>query len=198
LQFLLLLWLITGCAPGAGVRDEGGWRGTVLPQPLDKVSFTLTDTQGRPFDFRRETDGRVTLLFFGYTNCPDVCPVHLANLGTVLRRFPYDVRSRVRVVFVTTDPARDTPEMMRAWLDRFDRDFVGLRGDSAEVARIQAELSLAPAARGPAGEDGRYAVGHAAQIIAYTADDRAHVVYPFGTRQEDWLSDIPRLLDAKW
>lgn len=187
----------TGCAREAAA-DREEWRGRLLEAPVERPDFTLMDTEGQPFDFHAATAGRLTFLFFGYTNCPDVCPVHMANLGAVLARLPFEERRRIDVVFVTTDPARDTPARMREWLDRFDRRFIGLYGDTAEVNRIQAALGVAPARPGDPRPDGSYDVGHAAQVIAFTPDDRAHIVYPFGTRQEDWIRDIPRLLDASW
>jgi protein SCO1/2 len=188
------------CSQGAPARAAGGsteLRGTVLDPPWSKPDFALTDTEGRAFDFRSETDGFLTLLFFGYTHCPDVCPVHMANVAEVLGDLDFADRARVRVVFVTTDPERDTPEALRAWLDRFDRSFVGLRGTESEVNAVQAELRLPPAVRQPGRPGplpGAYAVGHAAQVIAFTADGYARVVYPFGTRQSDWAHDLPRLL----
>lgn len=168
----------------------------MLAQPLEKPAFVLTDTQGRPFDFRRETEGFVTLLFFGFTNCPDICPVHLANLAAVLRRLEPDVARRVRVVFVTTDPERDTPARIREWLDGFDRAFVGLYGSRDSVNAILLRLRLPPAVAIPR-DAGGYTVGHAAQVLAFTADNLAHIVYPFGTRQEDWAHDLPRLVRGR-
>ncbi|HYO46626.1 MAG TPA: SCO family protein [Gemmatimonadota bacterium] len=175
-------------------------RGTVLAPSWPKPDFTLIDTEGRPFEFRARTDGFVTLLFFGYTHCPDVCPVHMGNIAAVLRDLDYADRSRIRVVFVTTDPERDTRLRLREWLDRFDTSFVGLRGDPEEVDEIQSELRLPVAVRQPARPGplpGAYAVGHAAQVIAFTADGKARVVYPFGTRQSDWAHDLPKLVDAE-
>ena len=193
------------CSEGAPARAaaEGPMpgalqlHGTVLDPPWPKPDCTLTDTEGRAFDFRSGTDGFLTLLFFGYTNCPDVCPIHMANIAAVLGDLDYADRTRIRVVFVTTDPERDTPERLRAWLDRFDPSFVGLRGSETEVNAIQAELRLPAAIRQPSRPGplpGAYAVGHAAQVIAFTADGPARVVYPFGTRQSDWAHDLPRLL----
>ena len=102
--------------------------GSVFDEPLAKPDFTLTDTSGAPFDFRAETDGKLTLLFFGYTSCPDICPIHLANLAAVLRQISPDFQRRIQVVFVGVDAPRDTPERMRSWLDSFDARFVGLTG----------------------------------------------------------------------
>lgn len=185
-------------APDRAAADpEPDLRGTVLQPSWPKPDFTLVDTRGEPFAFRAETDGFVTLLFFGYTHCPDVCPIHMANIAAVLDDLKYADRERIRVVFVTTDPDRDTPERLRDWLDRFDPSFVGLRGSGAEVDAIQAELHLPGAIRQPAPPGplpGEYAMGHAAQVIAFTADGRARVLYPFGTRQADWAHDLPRLV----
>lgn len=191
----------SGCRPadlqqsraGATRARETGSRGILLPEPLAKPAFTLPDTEGKPFAFREETEGQVVLLFFGYTHCPDVCPVHMANLAAVLDRLPYATRRAIRVVFATTDPERDTPERLRGWLDRFDPAFVGLRGDLAEVNRIQEELGLPPALREERSA-GEYLVGHASQILAFGRDGMARVAYPFGTRQADWAHDLPRLV----
>jgi protein SCO1/2 len=188
--------LVAGCAARANDPAPGDYRGVVLVTPLAKPEFTLTATDGRPFDFRRETDGSVTLLFFGYTHCPDICPVHMANIAAVLHRLPYSVASKVKVVFVTTDPARDSLPRIREWLNNFDPSFVGLRGPIDEVNRIQIALALPPAVAQPKQADGDYSVGHSAQVIAFTADDSAHVLYPFGTRQEDWAHDLPKLVQA--
>jgi protein SCO1/2 len=169
------------------------YHGVVLGTPLPKPDFTLTDTRGQPFDFRSATDGYVTLLYFGYTNCPDVCPVHMANIAAVLHQVPPEVRRRVKVVFVTTDPERDTPEHLRSWLDNFDSTFVGLRGSMDEVNRIQAQLDLEPAQK-EAGAAKNYTVGHSALVIAFSLDGKAHLIYPFGMQQVDWANDIPLLV----
>lgn len=176
---------------------ETGFRGIVLPDPIPKSDFTLSDTDGEPFHFRQETDGLLALVFFGYASCPDICPVHMANLAAVLRRFPYDTRNRVRVVFVTTDPERDTPLRMRAWLDGFDPTFIGLTGGIDEVNRIQRSFNL-PLAFRDSTADGGYVVGHSAQVLAFTPDNVGRVSYPFGTRQVDWIHDLPKLLEHEW
>jgi len=143
-----------------------------LDEPLVRPDFVLTDVDGEPFDFAAETEGALALLFFGYTHCPDVCPVQMANLAEVLRDLPFELSSHVMVVFVTTDPDRDTPERMREWLG----------------------LGLPPPAIEEDDESGDYFVGHAAQVIAFEPDGPARRVYPYGIRQRDWLRDIPRLL----
>src|SRR6185369_9103221 len=112
-------WTSTPTAPCA-TRSEATYRGGLVTPPLTKPQFTLTNTSGASFDFRAETQGYVTLLFFGYTHCPDECPLHMAAIATSLKQLAPEVRGQVKVVFVTADPARDTPSVLRAWLDRFD------------------------------------------------------------------------------
>ena len=185
--------------PDAAAGDEDGWHGAYLPTPQPRPDFTLTDTSGAPYDFAAETGGRLTLLFFGYTSCPDVCPIHMATLSSALRQpgMPEPI-----VVFVTTDPARDTPDHLRSWLDQFDTDFVGLTGTPEQVAAAEdaagVARSIAATEDGspPAAGADAYEVGHAAQIVAYTPDDLNHVQYPFGVRRQDWQADLPRMLEV--
>ncbi len=192
---LLAGGLLAGCQPVAVAADPSSYRGAVLTQPQPKPDFTLTDTSGAPFAFRERTDGYVTLLFFGYTSCPDICPLQMANLSAALRKQPATVQSAVKVVFVTTDPARDTPERLRGWLDAFDHDFIGLTGSPAAIAAVEAAAGVAPS-RPVSRPDGSYLVEHAAYVIAYGRDNYARVQYPAGVRQEDWAHDLPKLVEG--
>jgi len=191
-------WL-SGCAGGRADRAPQDLRGYVLEKPLAKPAFKLTATDGTSFDFRPSTDGLLTLVFVGYTNCPDVCPVHMSNLGAVLPELDPQVAARIKVVFITTDPRRDTPAAIRTWLDHFSRGFIGLTGDSSAIAGVEAALQLPPAVIEKAkAADTAYTVGHSALVVAFTPDNLAHVVYPYGTRQEDWAHDLPILVQRSW
>lgn len=181
-------------APSAGTPEAGGESAArEYPNPRPKPNFVLTDTEGRPFPFRDSTEGSMTLLFFGYTNCPDVCPVHMANIAAALHKLPDNVARQVKVVFVTTDPERDTPEVIRTWLDHFDKRFVGLTGTQAEVDSAQVAMRLPPAYREEI-PGAPYQVGHSAHVIAFTKDGMARFALPFGTRQSEWAQEIPRLV----
>jgi len=171
--------------------------GSALEEPLPRPDFVLTDTQGEPFAFRERTAGRLTLLFFGYTSCPDICPVHLANIDAALERLPYALSSRVEVVFVGVDAERDDRRALRSFLDRFDRDFVGLTGSADELAAAQRAAGVPPAYIDAKWEDG-YSVSHAGWITVFTPDDLAHLRYPFGVRQSEWVHDLAVLAEQGW
>jgi protein SCO1/2 len=200
----LLLVTLVSCRPSAP-RDAAAAapdtssqvQGMALTPPQEKPTFTLTDTQGRPFDFRKETDGYVTLLFFGYTHCPDVCPVHMANIAQALKNMPVPDASRIKVVFVTNDPDRDTATRLRSWLDTFDPNFIGLRGTPAEIAAAEAAAHIPPSAKDTTAAGagaGAYLVGHAAYVYACTPDNVCRFLYPFGFRQSNWAHDLPLLV----
>ncbi len=169
------------------------YRGGLVSPPLPKPEFVLTDTSGALFDFWNRTHGSVTLLFFGYTNCPDQCPLHMASIGQALKKLPADVADHVKLVFVTTDPGRDTAAALRRWLDHFDTRFVGLRGSETELAAVQKAAGVPLACRSDSG-GANYSVAHANFVVAYTRDDLAHVIYPGGISVNDWLHDLPLLL----
>lgn len=191
--------VVTGCNGRRAQID--GLRGVRYAPARGKTEFVLYDTEGRPFDFTKETHGKATLLYFGYSNCPDVCPTHLTNIAAAMKRMPSDDQARVRVVFVTTDPNRDTPQRLRSWLDNFDKRFIGLRGPVDTVNAIASKLGLPAAVMemmqpGEAGPPG-YGMGHAAQVLAYSADDSLRTEYPSGFTADDWANDLPRLVRIK-
>jgi protein SCO1 len=183
---------LLGCQPAALRTLDQGF---VLEPGIAKPELILTATDGRAFDFRRDTEGRAVLLFFGYTHCPDVCPVQMANISAGLAKVAPGVRQAVQVIFVTTDPRRDTGEVLRAWLDHFDRSFVGLRGDSATIAQVMRTLRLGEPIIIPGTADTTYTVSHAAMVLGFSRDNLAHVAYPFGLRQESWARNIPSLVN---
>jgi len=181
------------CAtPGPGQASRSGaYAGVELETPKPKPDFVLTDTAGERYDFGAETEGKLTLLYFGYTHCPDICPVHLAQLADVLDRDRALARETV-VVFVSVDPMRDTPAVLRDFLDKFDPEFVGLTGTSEELETAQQAAGVAVAQILDDSDD--YLVGHAGQVIAYAPDGWNYTIYPFGTRQSDYTHDLPLLV----
>ncbi len=177
--------------------EPGPYVGVKLLPPLDRPSFSLTDTAGAPFEFGSATKGALTLLFFGYTHCPDVCPTTMSNIAAGLRTLEPALRERTKVVFVTTDPRRDTPPELRSWLDQFDKDFIGLTGEQAAINQVMESLRL----RDPIGSevtDAGYTVAHASEVIAFTQDDMGHLIYPEGAPPADFAHDLAKLAKDGW
>jgi protein SCO1 len=186
-------------APGPSSQRPTGdtYAGGLVTPALPKPRFTLTDTSGTPFDFWAKTQGYVTLLFFGYTQCPDECPLHMANVAMALKKLPAAVQEQVRLVFVTTDPGHDNRQALRTWLGHFDVRFVGLTGSDAAIDAAQRAAGLPVAKKAPrAGQT--YAVSHANVVLAYSKDNLAHLMYPGGITQQDWVRDLPRLVKETW
>ena len=200
----MLLLTAAACNQGsASAREENARRvaetglyGLALDSAIVIPSVTLITLDGQPIDLAEAAQGKLSLLFFGYTHCPDVCPVHMTNIAAVLHAFSWARRDSIRVLFVTTDPERDTPQRLRTWLGSIDSTFVGLRGTQAALDSAQRELGLGAAMRLPGAHAGDYQVGHAGQVIAVFPDGRARYAYPFGIRQAEWAHDLPKLLTA--
>lgn len=178
-------------------RAADGWFGIPLTVDRDLPDVTLRTTSDRPFRLDDELRGTPTLLFFGYSSCPDICPIHLASIASAMEqtRTRYD---QVRVVFVSVDPARDTPERIDEFLGHFSERLIGLHGDLAVVEEALAQLDLpGPIVEGPDPRGEGDLIGHPAQVIGFDASGAARRVWPFGTRRADWVEDIPRIV-AEW
>lgn len=187
---LLTLGLLAGC----GEDDpDAAFAGAVLDQKYDVPDTPLTDTSGAPYSLAADTDKRLTLVFFGYTHCPDICQVVMASLATAMTRIDEAEREQVDVVFVTTDPARDDPETLRTYLDRFDPTFIGLTGDLETIVEIGKPLAVA-VEQGEKLPSGGYEVTHGTHVTAIDPTDQVPVVWTQGTSSAEFAADIRTLL----
>jgi protein SCO1/2 len=173
-------------APAVVEAPADRFAGLDLAEPYRRPTFTLTDTTGAAYDFKAATAGRPTLLFFGYTNCPDICPTTMADVAVALRGLDPALAAEVQVVFVTTDPATDTPEVLGEYLGRFDADlptrFVGLTGDQAAIDQAQLSAGV------PLAEDGGRA--HSSLLLLYGTGDEAQVAFDAGNTARDIADDL--------
>ncbi|WP_007518084.1 SCO family protein [Pseudofrankia sp. EUN1h] len=199
LTLAVLLAGSTACAdrtPGmraaaVGERRSDGLHGISPATPAPKPALDLTGTDGRPFDLRATTAGLVTLVYFGYTHCRDVCPATMADLAQAMGELDPAVRARVRVVFVSTDPARDTPAVLAAWLHHFDPGFgfYGLTGPFAQV-RAQAQALGVDVEQPRTRADGVVEQNQEADVLAFGRDGRLALRYPPGTQITDYIHDL--------
>jgi protein SCO1 len=183
--------LLAGC--GGDAPEEGDLAGAVLDDPYVVPTTTLTDTEGRPYSLADDTDARLTLVFFGYTHCPDICQVVMSSLASALTRLPEADRDDVDVVFVTTDPARDDERAVRAYLDRFDPSFVGLTGELGTITDVAADLAVA-VEKGEKLPSGGYEVTHSTPVLGIDSDDRVPIVWTQGTSAAEFAADAHTLL----
>lgn len=153
----------------------------------------LNDQYGKPrslADFR----GKVVVVSFGYTQCPDVCPTTLSDLASAMKKLGADA-SRVQVLFVTVDPKRDTPELLRQYVGAFNPDFLALYGDAAATARATKDFKVYAQER-PGKEPGSYTVDHSAQTFAFDREGRLRLMFGYGTAPEAIASDLRILLNS--
>jgi protein SCO1/2 len=192
----LLATLASACARPAPAPDPDAFAGVGLPGDVRLPTLSMETDPGARAALGDVLDGAVNLVFVGYTYCPDICPVHLANLGAVLEALPLEITREVEVAFVTADPARDTHARIDEWLAALGPDFHGFRPTRDEVNRLEDALGVPRSVVAPEGDD--YLVAHAGQVIAFDAEGRARAAYPWGIRQRGWQRDIPRLVRGEW
>jgi protein SCO1/2 len=178
------------------VNDSDGLNGAVLPKPYAVPRVRLTDTSGAAFDLATEARKPLTLVFFGYTHCPDICQVVMANIASALVRLDADQRSKVDMAFVTTDPARDSGKVLRAYLDRFNPGFEGVTGRLPSIVRAGKAFDVT-IEKGKKLPSGGYDVGHGTQVVGLLPDRTAPFVWTEGTDPGDLAADIEKILDGK-
>lgn len=184
--------------PVTEVSTEAGSNkaATVLDKPFEKPDLVLTDTHGKKFDLRERTKGKPTLIYFGYTHCPDVCPLTMSNIAVAKKALPKAEQDKLQVVFVTTDPDRDTPAVLGKWLKAQDPDFIGLTGDFATIqggARTMG-ISIEPTQKD---KNGKLVSMHGTQVIAFSPKtDGGYVLYGEDATVDDYTKDLPKIIEG--
>ncbi len=188
LLLLLLVVLLGGCQ-----RSEPlPLRLTNISGHMPDLDFKLTDDQGKAVtgaDYR----GKVVLLYFGYTHCPDVCPLTLAQLHVVMQRLG-PLADDVRILFVSVDPSRDTPKVLHAYVHAFDSHAIGLTGTAGATEALSKRYRSA-FTREPASADGNYEVSHSSAIYVFDRNGKARVLATPSASHDDLVHDLHLLLD---
>ncbi|MGI5426998.1 SCO family protein [Streptomyces sp. CA-179760] len=182
--------------PVAVVSEEAGTEkaATVLDKPFEKPDLVLTDTQGKKYDLRKETEGKPTLIYFGYTHCPDVCPSTMSNIAVAKKQLPKAEQDDLRVVFVTTDPDRDNPDELGKWLKGIDPQFIGLTGDFATIQAGARTLGISIDAPRK-DKNGKVISEHGTQVIAFSPKtDGGYVLYGEDATVDDYTKDLPEIV----
>ena len=185
--------LLAAALVACGGPDGPRFRGTDVTGADFGRTLELTGHDGRPralADFR----GKLIVLFFGYTHCPDVCPTTLADVAGSLKALGADA-ARVQVLFVTLDPERDTPEVLSQYVPAFNPTFLGLYGDAAATERAAKEFKVFYEKR-PGGAPGAYTVDHSAQVFVLDAAGRLRLVERNERIAQDLAEDLRTLLKS--
>lgn len=169
----------------------------VLPEPRAIPEFTLIDQQARNFGLEQLT-GTWSLLFFGFTHCPDICPSTLYDLQRVneeVRNVRGDEPAQHQVVFFSVDPERDTPEILRDYTAYFDPEFIAVTGDHSQLEPLTRKLGIAYRIEEHAEGESMYSVDHSASILLINPQGRLHGVFPAPHNAETMAADLMVVID---
>ena len=187
---------LAGCDRlGLGGPDKPAFNGVDVTGADFGKSLSLPDIDGRPRTLA-DFAGKVAVVFFGYTHCPDVCPTTMAELAAIKQSLGAD-GARLLAVFVTLDPERDTPEVLKPYVAGFDPAFVALRGTPEQTAAAAKSFRVFFAKMPAKGGDARsYTVDHTAGSYVFDAQGRLRLFERYGTPAEALKEDLKRLLDG--
>ena len=185
--FAVLALVLSGCT-------GNDWRTTDVSDVMPPLSFKLTDEHGKPVT-EKDYVGKATLLFFGYTHCPDVCPTTLARLTSIIRKLDPALRDKIQILFVSVDPARDTPQVLASYTNAFGPEVVGLTGDKAELADITNRFRITYSYDEP-DQDGNYTVTHSGAVLAFDPKGDPTFMVIQSDPASDVKADITHLIEA--
>ncbi|HYC49001.1 MAG TPA: SCO family protein [Burkholderiales bacterium] len=191
-RILALALLATALAAGCGERNAQKFQSTDVTGASFGRKLDLTDHNGQRrtlADFK----GKVVVVFFGFTHCPDACPTTLSELSTVARELGPDAQ-RMQVLFVTVDPQRDTPEVLRQYVPSFHPSFLGLYGTADELAATAKEFKVYVQKQPQPG--GNYTVDHSAGTFILDQEGRLRLFANYGAGAKVLLHDIRLLLGS--
>ncbi|MFG2093044.1 SCO family protein [Streptomyces sp. NPDC048612] len=168
-----------------------------LDSPLAKPDLVLTDTQGDTYDLLEKTKGHPTLIYFGYTHCPDVCPVTMANIAVAVKQLPKAQQKDLRVVFVTSDPERDTSATLKTWLGGINKDFTGLTGkfDTIQAGARSVNIGIEKPVKK---KNGEVVSTHGAQVLLTSPkDDKVHWMAMEKATSDDFTKALPKIIKGQ-
>ena len=192
LKFMLfscLLAVLAACGP-----QRADFKGTDITGVEWGKDFQLADHSGKPRSLA-DFHGKVVVMFFGYTHCPDVCPTTLSEMANVMKQLGKDAE-RVQVLFVTLDPARDKPELLAQYVPSFNPTFLGLVGSEEQTQKVAQDFKVYYRKQETASRVG-YTLDHAANTFIFDPAGHLRLLFGFGSGQEKITHDIKELLAGR-
>lgn len=195
MKYLLIVLIFTaGCSAATSTPYAKELRGAVFDPPRSIEDFTFASTEGDPFTLSQH-QGQVILLYFGYRTCPDFCPTTFAELKRVYAELG-EPADKLKIVFVTVDPERDTLDNLTLYTHAFHEDFIGLRDDGAELKELMGEFGVVAEKRQLGDSALSYLIDHTASVFLIGKDGRLEAQYLYGTDYRDIVHDLRLILDA--
>ncbi len=170
------------------------WRTTDVSDVMPPLNFKLTDEHGETVT-EKDYPGKATLLFFGYTHCPDVCPTTLARLTSIINQLDQNLRDDIQILFVSVDPARDTPEILASYTNAFGSEVIGLTGDQAQLEDITNRFRITYS-YGEPDKNGNYTVTHSGAVLAFDTLGKPAFMVIQSDPDSDVKADIKHLIKA--
>lgn len=170
---------------------------TVLPSPMDLPDFTLIDQNANPFT-RESLEGEWSLVFFGFTHCPDICPTTMQSLSIARDRIVNEglpTSASLRILLISVDPERDSANVLKSYVSNFGADIVGLTGDISELQKLTKTLGIF-FARSPA-DNGDYTVDHSAAVLIINPSAQLQALFSAPHNAEKFVHDLPLIMATK-
>ena len=180
--------LMTGC-----FSDDQSWRSKDISGLMPELAFELTDTSGETIT-ADETDGEIRMVFFGFTHCPDVCPTTLQKLSRAVKDMPAELQEETRIVFISVDPGRDTPERIRSYVDFFSERAIGLTGEEKALRKLSKRYRTTFGYDDP-DEEGNYNVSHSGAVYVFDREGDARLLFRPELSVEDIRADLVTLAE---
>ncbi|MBI5962949.1 MAG: SCO family protein [Chloroflexi bacterium] len=183
--------VIAGLAAGVYFFRPHTFHGTVIQSPDPSYNFTLTSANGNVSlsDYR----GKLVLVYFGYTFCPDICPATLANVGQALKKLGDDKASQIQTIMVSLDPERDTPEKLAEYVAHFHPSFIGITGSNEKLAEVTSLYGIFYE-RSQGSTEENYLIDHTATLLVIDREGYLKLVFPFGVTVDEIADDLKYML----
>lgn len=190
---LIIIIACLGLLVAACGSAPDSYKGTVIDPPLPTEDFSLIDQDGQTFRLS-DQPGQITMLFFGYASCPDVCPTTLATWHQVYQALGAEA-DQVRFILITVDPERDTPAQMKQYVRLFNPRFIGLTGSPESLDSVYARYGIFREREAQSETAAGYLVSHTGSTYVLDAQARRVLLHRFGTPAEDIVHDLKQLLN---
>ncbi len=189
-----ILWMVLAlclCACGADSKPKATLVGTDITGADFAKDFNLLDHHGEKRQLK-DYLGKTVVLFFGYTHCPDVCPTTMADMANAMKLLGEEA-NKVQVIFITLDPERDTQEVLAKYVPSFDKRFVGLYGNAAQIAETAKTYKVFSEKQVEAGKSG-YTIDHSAGSFVYDKEGKIRIYFKYGQKPNEIASDLKQIM----